>query len=56
MHYSVTSLRWTNSHFRSQQIAYLQKSVEYTKELLKYSSATNYTDVLTSEQACWQHS
>ena len=37
--------------FRSQQIAYLQKSVDYTKELLKYSSATNYTDVLTSEQS-----
>jgi outer membrane protein, multidrug efflux system len=36
---------------RSQQIAYLQKSVDYTKELLKYSSATNYTDVLTSEQS-----
>ncbi len=36
---------------RGQQINYLQKSVEYTKELLKYSSATNYTDVLTSEQA-----
>lgn len=36
---------------RTQQINYLQKSVEYTKELLKYSSATNYTDVLTSEQS-----
>jgi outer membrane protein, multidrug efflux system len=36
---------------REQQIAYLQKSVDYTKELLKYSSATNYTDVLTSEQS-----
>ncbi len=36
---------------RSQQIAFLQKSVEYTKELLKFSSATNYTDVLTSEQS-----
>ncbi len=36
---------------RTEQIAYLQKSVDYTKELLKYSSATNYTDVLTSEQA-----
>ena len=36
---------------RAQQIAYLQKSVDYTKELLKYSSATNYTDVLTSEQS-----
>ena len=36
---------------RTQQINYLQKSVDYTKELLKYSSATNYTDVLTSEQS-----
>lgn len=36
---------------REQQIVYLQKSVDYTKELLKYSSATNYTDVLTSEQS-----
>jgi outer membrane protein TolC len=36
---------------RSQQIFYLQKSVDYTKELLKFSSATNYTDVLTSEQS-----
>ncbi|MBS1974434.1 MAG: TolC family protein, partial [Bacteroidetes bacterium] len=30
---------------RKQQIAYLQKSVDYTKQLLEYSSATNYTDV-----------
>ena len=37
--------------FQLQQIAFLQKSVDYTKELLKYSSATNYTDVLTSEQS-----
>jgi outer membrane protein, multidrug efflux system len=36
---------------RSLQIVFLQKSVDYTKELLKYSSATNYTDVLTSEQS-----
>jgi NodT family efflux transporter outer membrane factor (OMF) lipoprotein len=36
---------------RSEQINYLQKSVDYTKELLKFSSATNYTDVLTSEQS-----
>jgi len=35
---------------RSKQIAALQKSVDYTQELLRYSSATNYTDVLTSEQ------
>lgn len=36
---------------RLQQILNLQKSVEYTKLLLQYSSATNYTDVLTSEQS-----
>jgi NodT family efflux transporter outer membrane factor (OMF) lipoprotein len=36
---------------RLQQIAYLEKSVDYTKELLKYSSKANYTDVLTSEQS-----
>ena len=28
----------------------LNKSVSYTKRLLEYSSQTNYTDVLTSEQ------
>lgn len=37
--------------FRVKQIEALTKSVDYTNELLKYSSATNYTDVLTSEQA-----
>lgn len=36
---------------RTKQIASLQKAVEFTEELLKYSSATNYTDVLTSEQS-----
>ena len=36
---------------RSQQISFLKKSVEYTKELLKYSAKANYTDVLTSEQS-----
>ncbi|HEY2721238.1 MAG TPA: TolC family protein [Chitinophagaceae bacterium] len=35
---------------RSKQLYYLQKSVEYTKELMKYNYNTNYTDVLTSEQ------
>jgi multidrug efflux system outer membrane protein len=35
---------------RARQIAALEKSVEFTKDLLQYSSATNYTDVLTSEQ------
>ncbi len=34
---------------REQQIQYLEKAVDYTMELLKYSSSTNYTDVLTSE-------
>lgn len=37
--------------YRSKQIEALTKSVDYTNELLRYSSATNYTDVLTSEQA-----
>jgi multidrug efflux system outer membrane protein len=36
---------------RQMQLASLQKSVEYTKELLRYNSSTNYTDVLTSEQS-----
>ena len=36
---------------RAKQIAALEKAVDYTKELLKFSSATNYTDVLTSEQS-----
>ena len=35
---------------RSNQIEYLGKSVDYTMELLKYTSNTNYTDVLTSEE------
>lgn len=35
---------------RLKQVAALQKSVDFTKKLLRYSSATNYTDVLTSEQ------
>lgn len=34
---------------RTSQIAYLQKSVDFTMELLKYTSTTNYLDVLTSE-------
>ncbi|MFL9484254.1 efflux transporter outer membrane subunit [Chitinophagaceae bacterium LWZ2-11] len=34
---------------RREQLEYLEKSVEFTKELLKYNSSTNYTDVLTSE-------
>ncbi|GAA4923844.1 TolC family protein [Mucilaginibacter defluvii] len=36
---------------RAKQLEALQKSVDFTKELLRYSSATNYTDVLTSEQS-----
>ena len=35
---------------RAQQIAALEKSVDFTQQLLQYSSATNYTDVLTSQQ------
>lgn len=35
---------------RAKQIESLQKAVDYTQQLLEYSSATNYTDVLTSEQ------
>jgi len=34
---------------RTSQIEFLEKSVDYTMELLKYTSSTNYTDVLTSE-------
>jgi multidrug efflux system outer membrane protein len=36
---------------RRDQIKNLEKAVDFTKELLRYSSATNYTDVLTSEQS-----
>jgi len=36
---------------RRNQITALEKSVDYTQQLLRYSSATNYTDVLTSEQS-----
>lgn len=35
---------------RREQIANLEKAVFFTSELLKYTSTTNYTDVLTSEQ------
>lgn len=35
---------------RTREIAALVKSVDYSEQLLRYSSATNYTDVLTSEQ------
>ncbi|HLX67913.1 MAG TPA: efflux transporter outer membrane subunit [Puia sp.] len=36
---------------RRDQIKNLEKAVDFTKELLRYSSNTNYTDVLTSEQS-----
>ena len=36
---------------RKSQVEVLEKAVDYTKQLLEYSSATNYTDVLTSEQS-----
>ena len=35
---------------RQKQIEALEKAVDFTQQLLEYSSATNYTDVLTSEQ------
>lgn len=35
---------------RAKQIEALEKAVDYTQQLLEYSSATNYTDVLTSQQ------
>ena len=35
---------------REKQIEALEKAVDYTQQLLEYSSATNYTDVLTSQQ------
>lgn len=36
---------------RDKQVKALEQSVDFTKKLLQYSSATNYTDVLTSEQS-----
>ena len=35
---------------RIQQIEALQRTVDFTKELLTYSSSTNYTDVIVAEQ------
>lgn len=35
---------------RKAQIEALRKAVNYTEQLLEYSSATNYTDVLTAQQ------
>ncbi|MDR3711617.1 MAG: efflux transporter outer membrane subunit [Puia sp.] len=37
-------------HTRAKQIHFLQKSVDYTKELMRADAKANYTDVLTSEQ------
>ncbi|MGV8092938.1 MAG: TolC family protein [Mangrovibacterium sp.] len=45
--YQIASEKTGN---RSKQVLFLEKSVEYTKKLLQYTSNTNYTDVLTSEQ------
>jgi HAE1 family hydrophobic/amphiphilic exporter-1 len=36
---------------RVNQVSLLGQAVDFTKALLQYSSATNYTDVLTSEQS-----
>ena len=36
---------------RVNQVQLLEQAVDFTKALLQYSSATNYTDVLTSEQS-----
>ncbi|ASZ14113.1 efflux RND transporter permease subunit [Chitinophaga pendula] len=36
---------------RRKQLRSLEQSVDFTKKLLRYSTATNYIDVLTSEQA-----
>ena len=35
---------------RAHAIHFLQKSVDYTKELMRADAKANYTDVLTSEQ------
>lgn len=47
--YSLTSAS-EKKESREKQLASLEKAVDFTKELLRYSSSTNYTDVLTSEQ------
>lgn len=36
---------------RSLQIGFLEKAVDYTKELVKYTPTINYTDVLTAEES-----
>jgi multidrug efflux system outer membrane protein len=48
---TVIKPHWKNNPCAKYKSTSLKKSVDYTKELLKYSSATNYTDVLTSEQS-----
>ncbi len=40
----------TKIETRAKAIHFLQKSVEYTKELMRADAKANYTDVLTSEQ------
>ncbi|WP_343670114.1 efflux transporter outer membrane subunit [Chitinophaga sp.] len=47
---SSYSVACRKQHSREMQISYLEKSVDFTKDLLTYSSSTNFTDVLTSEQ------
>lgn len=39
------------AEIRAKQITTLEQAVEYTRELLTYTSTTTYSDVLTSEQA-----
>jgi multidrug efflux system outer membrane protein len=46
--YQTVEDRKTN---RQLQITALEKSVDFNQTLLKYSPATNYTDVLTSQQS-----
>lgn len=41
----------TKQQTRMKQIEALEKSVNYNMQLLEYTSTTNYTDVLTSEQS-----
>jgi outer membrane protein TolC len=36
---------------RTHQLESLSQAVEFTKALLRYSSTTNYVDVLTAEQS-----
>jgi multidrug efflux system outer membrane protein len=36
---------------RTLQIGFLEKAVDYTKELVKYTPTINYTDVLTAEES-----